>query len=175
MVYVDKSRYATEEGYNVKKNTLKAKFIYPLAELLSVHREHYYFGQKPMAFYANIVLAQQLGRQMQKEIQKYYPNFEEEWEDSGAFQELLYLQDKYRSEIKEYKNNVKGKKSLDTLDENSLKEFYDIFNDKSIRLNKDDYLKLKDAVKNKFIADLEALYYNLDLPIQVKKFIEKFL
>ena len=146
-----------------------------MAELLSDHREHEYLTMKPDVFYLNINLAKDMAKKFQTEITKYFPKFLNEFEDSGAFQELLYLQDKYKKELKEVKKQYKGNKPLNELSDDSLVQFYKIFDDKTQRLDKRIYHKIKSAIEGRFIADLETLYHTYDLPDKVKIFIESYL
>jgi len=148
MVKFEKVEFLNPEGYELKKNTLWSKYILPLATILNDHREHYYPHDKPNIFYSNIILVNKLAKEYQHEILKYHPQFIDEFEDSGVFQELIYLLQKYKTQLKEYKNWQQGNKSLDILTEKSLKQFYKFFDDKNFKLNKTTYLELKDIVQN---------------------------
>jgi hypothetical protein len=68
-------------------------------------------------------------------IQKYYPQFLEEFEDSNVFKEILELQETYKLEDEDRKNR-------------KLKQFYKFFDDKTFSLNKDSYNELKKMIEN---------------------------
>lgn len=184
MVKFDKSDFKTIEGYNYKKNTLEAKFIYPIAELLNEHREHHYLNLKPDAFYSNILEARNLAKKYQIIIQKHYVDFNDQFEDSGAFQELLYLQAKYKPELKqmlkELKPNLIGAKTIilvDSSNESNIKMFYKIFDDKKNMIDKKTYANLKEAIINNYGADVESILYSNTtyLPKPLRKFLEKLV
>ena len=173
MVYYERSDFRTEEGYNYAKKTLKSKFIYPIAELLSEYREHDYPFKKPVQFYVKINEAKILVKKLQAEIIKYHSSFIDEFEDSGAFQELLYLQKKYKKDIGDYLNSQMKSNEKQTPD--SLKQFYKLFDDKTLKLDKALYIEVRDAIKNNLMADLESYLHHRELPQVIKTFIENLV
>lgn len=88
----------------------------------------------------------------EKIIKKYCPNYLEKFYEDTIYQRFAGILNLNKKEIAAYKlkknleNNVMIKKIEDTFIEDkndSLKQFYSFFNDKSFKLDKNIYLKLK--------------------------------
>jgi hypothetical protein len=109
----------------------------------------------------------------EKIIKKYCPNYLEKFYEDTIYQRFAGILNLNKKEITAYKlkkkleNNIMIKKIEDTFIEDkkdSLKQFYSFFNDKSFKLDKNIYLKLKllvsghTALKPKEIEEILPQY-----------------
>lgn len=163
-----------------KKSSLATKYILPLDEDISHIKKLWYnfysiYPDYPRdKFYDILLKSKERIRYDQKLIKNTTPAFYDEYIESESYQDLILLLDLYKKEIRDYLK-FQINPIVEQTPTDNLKEFYKLFDDKTLRLSKEVYLQIKEAIKNNFIADLESYYYKYELPQVVKKFIEKLL
>jgi len=140
------------------KNSLKTKFIFKLQqlmnELVKIHINTFRISSNENInlFLKELDNCKKVIRDDQNFIKYHFPDFLNEYQRSEKYQDFIILFDVYKKELKNLKTpNI-------SCDDEDLKNFYKIFDDKSIRLPKNIYTQLRDSIKNKFYADLETVY-----------------